>query len=118
MLVPYWKMRDFVFVLLGPGSLRLFWGSEASRGVKKSEPKDSIRPRWGKKTASLFCPPKKSFVSRAKAGSLLELVRRFGQVPKTEAVWSSAQMRNDGTVLVKCPAENFDGKMPCKVRIS
>ena len=27
----------------------------------------SIRPRWGKKTASLFCvPPKKSFVSRVR----------------------------------------------------
>ena len=75
-------------------------------------------PVGGKKRLAYFVPQKKSFVSRAKAGSLLELVRRFGQVPKTEAVWSSAQMRNDGTVLVKCPAENFDGKMPCKVRIS
>ena len=44
---------------MGPG--RAVSGGLA---VKKVQPKDPIRPRWGKKTRAYLSPKKRSFVSR------------------------------------------------------
>ena len=75
--VPYWEIDDF---LVFP-RFSVVWSSPA---LKKSEPKDSIRPRWGKKTAGLFCPPKKIFCKSCDSGKL-------------------ARVSEHPCVLLKCP---------------
>ena len=60
-------------------------GRLASLALKKSESKDSIRPRRGKKTAGLFCPPKKIFCKSCDSGKLPRVGEVSGQVPKTDA---------------------------------
>ena len=69
--------------------------------LKKSESKDSIRPRRGKKTAGLFCPPKKIFCKSCDSGKLPRVgeVGEFGQVPKAVSVGE----RFGQVGLVKCP---------------
>ena len=60
-VVPYWKMDD----LGGVEVAGLAGGWLAGRvSLKMLEPKDPIRPRWGKKTRAYLSPKKRSFVSR------------------------------------------------------
>ena len=58
------KMHHFAWRCVTFAKFVRFASWFSSFGVKKSEPKDSIRPLWGKKTAGVFVPKKNLLVVR------------------------------------------------------